>query len=58
MALSDSRQADAQTNREFDHEAWIELTRMIVEYEDGYEPAGAFARRLLSWWRSREHGGC
>jgi len=43
--LDDSlRQAGELTSE--DHERWIELTRMLNDWEDGYESCGAFARRL------------
>jgi hypothetical protein len=36
-----------------EQEIWSELTDMILKWEDGYEPAGDFARRLISWFRAK-----
>lgn len=49
-------QAGELTKEESDHAEWLELTRMLSDWEDGYEPAGAFARRLISWWHGKELG--
>jgi hypothetical protein len=38
-----------------DHAAWLELTKLLIEYEDGYELAGDFAKKLmLRFWSGFE----
>jgi hypothetical protein len=53
--LGEIDEADFREGGRF-HPFWLELTRMILEWEDQYETASDLAKRIIAWAHDREIG--
>jgi hypothetical protein len=55
LLLGEINESDFREGGRF-YPFWLELTRMILEWEDQYETASDLAKRVIVWAHDREIG--